>query len=573
MPEQYSIEEFGQKIKERYPEYQNIDNKQLGQKMLEKYPEYSDRVNLQPSSQTKSSPSTNYSSNSSSSSTKSDGFLKSMVKNIAKPFSEVGTSIYNVGSSIKSLASGDVQGAAQELDKTRNIPFLGETKPAFTSSDVSTGYLPPVKKMTGYGAEIASTIAPVGKIGTGGKALLQGAGKFGLMSGVGELGSQLENNQEINPGKILESAVIGSAIPVVGRGASKVIKGLGNVSAELLGKTTGTSADVIKEAFNNPNVIKFARQAGTKGSAGLQQQALEEAEKGLKQIVQKRGNEYVANLERIKISGQEVQQILDNTRNGAKQLLSDFDIKLQEGKKLNNLNFDNSTITKNKEIVQKAFNDVMSWRDTSAAGMDRLKKRLTQYANDIPATERGGAHNFVMDLKDSVDKGLKESVPGYREMTTKYAESSQLIGDIEKALSLKDNASKDTAIRKLMSTVRDNNDLRKEFVDVLSGVSGSDIRGKLAGSALSPGLASGLAGKLATGSLVGGGAATLLSPSIVPLLISYFASSSPRLVGEVTSLLGRVTKPMIRANKFSPQIQNSLRVLLQRSLSEDNSSL
>ena len=129
MPEQYSIEEFGQKIKERYPEYQNIDNKQLGQKMLEKYPEYSDRVNLQPSSQTKSSPSTNYSSNSSSSSTKSDGFLKSMVKSIAKPFSEVGTSIYNVGSSIKSLASGDVQGAAQELDKTRNIPFLGETKP------------------------------------------------------------------------------------------------------------------------------------------------------------------------------------------------------------------------------------------------------------------------------------------------------------------------------------------------------------------------------------------------------------------------------------------------------------
>lgn len=39
-----SIEEFGKKLKEKYPQYNNIDDRELGLKMLEKHPEYKDRV-------------------------------------------------------------------------------------------------------------------------------------------------------------------------------------------------------------------------------------------------------------------------------------------------------------------------------------------------------------------------------------------------------------------------------------------------------------------------------------------------------------------------------------------------
>ena len=39
-----TIEEFGQLIKQKYPQYQNINDKELGLKMIEKYPEYKDRV-------------------------------------------------------------------------------------------------------------------------------------------------------------------------------------------------------------------------------------------------------------------------------------------------------------------------------------------------------------------------------------------------------------------------------------------------------------------------------------------------------------------------------------------------
>jgi uncharacterized protein Yka (UPF0111/DUF47 family) len=39
-----TIEEFGRKIKEKYPQYQNIDDAELGRKMLDKYPQYQSRV-------------------------------------------------------------------------------------------------------------------------------------------------------------------------------------------------------------------------------------------------------------------------------------------------------------------------------------------------------------------------------------------------------------------------------------------------------------------------------------------------------------------------------------------------
>lgn len=40
------VNEFASKIKEKYPEYKDVDNKLLTQKMIEKYPEYKDKVSL-----------------------------------------------------------------------------------------------------------------------------------------------------------------------------------------------------------------------------------------------------------------------------------------------------------------------------------------------------------------------------------------------------------------------------------------------------------------------------------------------------------------------------------------------
>ena len=41
-----SIDEFAEKIKSKYPEYQDMDNLELATKIIEKYPEYADQVDL-----------------------------------------------------------------------------------------------------------------------------------------------------------------------------------------------------------------------------------------------------------------------------------------------------------------------------------------------------------------------------------------------------------------------------------------------------------------------------------------------------------------------------------------------
>ena len=95
-----------------------------------------------------------------------------MAKGYVRPFAEVGTSAYNAVSSIDKLLQGDVQGADQELRKKRNIPLLGETKPAVTGDETLGESL---KKQVGYGADIASTL-----IGGGGASQVakQGGKQF-----------------------------------------------------------------------------------------------------------------------------------------------------------------------------------------------------------------------------------------------------------------------------------------------------------------------------------------------------------------------------------------------------------
>lgn len=504
---------------------------------------------------------------------KSDGFFKGLAKSIVKPFAETATAGYNALSATGNLLSGDVEGANKALETKRDLPFMGETKPAFTGQE---GFGEGVKKMAGYGAEMASTIAPIGEIGLGAKALAKGAGRMALQAGVGTAGHELENKGTIDPTEVAKSAALGAAIPVGLRGVSKTIKGAGKVAAEGFGRSTGAGTESIKEAFKNPNVIKFSRQAGKEGGvASLQREALEGAREGLEKIIEKRGAKYRADLERVTketpivrnaIGEHPMEKVINGARDKARKLMDDYGLNVvvdDVGKPID-LGFDQSTITQNKEIVKKALKDVLMWEDNTPAGLDTLKKRLSQFKNDIPPSETGGAKNFIQQLHDSVRSGLNEQVPGYKEMTKSYAEASDLIDEIKNTLSLKDTAREETAAKKLMSSMRDNNELRKDFVELLTKESGQDIIGKVAGSQLAQIMPKGIAGA-ATGLALGH-----FVPASVPVAMTYLAASSPRLVNEFVSILGQVTPQMIKANKFSEPIRNKLITLLTRSISESD---
>lgn len=513
------------------------------------------------------------------SSEKQDGFFKGLAKSIAKPFAETATSGYNTLAAAGNLLSGDVEGADKALEAKRDLPFMGETKPSFTGKE---GFGEGVKKMAGYGAEMASTVAPVGKIGLGAKALAKGAGRMALQAGVGTAGRELEDKGTIDPTEVAKSAAIGAAIPVGLRGVSSAGKTVLKAAGEALGGTTGAGSASIMEAFKNPNVMKFARSASEEGGASsLQRQALEDAHKGLKQIIEKRGTKYRADLERVTketpmprnaIGEHPMEIVVNSARDKARKLMDEYGLNtvVDEVGKPIDLGFDGSTITQNKEVVKKALKDVLYWQENTPAGLDKLKKRLSQFKKDIPSSETGGAKNFIQQLHDSVSDGLKEQVPGYREMTKSYSEASDLIDEVESTLSLKDTTKEETAVKKLMSSMRDNNELRKDFVDLLSAESGQDITAKMAGSQLASIAPKGLAKTLFGPGLAAGGTASALSPSSIPMLVTYIAASSPRLMGELTNVLGQVSKPAIKANQFSAPVRNKLLNLLQQTLSQEN---
>jgi len=63
-------------------------------------------------------------------------------------------------------------------------------------------------------------------------------------------------------------------------------------------------------------------------------------------------------------------------------------------------------------------------------------------------------------------------------------EMSELITDLEKAFSIKNKSSVDTAIRKLTRALGSNNEFRENLLDKLEDLSGREITQQIAGSEL-----------------------------------------------------------------------------------------
>ena len=547
-----TIEQFGQEVKKKYPQYQDVPDAELGQQVIEKYPQYQRALSVDkpssvsPEEESKKKP--------------------NILQGLAKPFLRTATNVLNVAEGASKLATG--KPLAGVATRSRDFGFLGkDIRPVGVSDE---GQLKDVggfaKDVIGTGAEIASYAAPAGVLGKAAPLASKVASglKAGATAGsLGAFGQGLQQDQSF--GKTLGQTALGATLggvtggvlPAVGAVAGKTVKTIGNLGAEVLGRTTGAGEAAIKEAYSNPAVVKFARQAGKEGPEGLMTQALEDAQKGLKQLKKTRGGEYTADLAKIKLNKSQLDDIIFDARETARDLLSSTGVKIKEGKLLNTLDFADSTIERGQGTVQKSFNDVMRWTDVTPAGLDKLQKKLSQHLDEIPVTERGGAFNFVLELKNAVSNKLKANVPGYQQMTSKYHEASDLIDEIQRALSLKDTAAKDTAVRKLMSTMRQNNELRKAMLEVLGKAGGSDISGKIAGATLAPSVPRGLTGALAPTTTTLGGVTAFLNPVTIPYMLFYLASASPRLVAEAVALLGKVKGPTIPF-VIRKQLQNLL---------------
>ena len=195
-------------------------------------------------------------------------------------------------------------------------------------------------------------------------------------------------------------------------------------------------------------------------------------------------------------------------------------------------------------VLEDMKKKVDDWKNSDPAeyhtpeGMDALKQTLYESFGKL-AREEKTAYAAGKQVYDSVKSEIGKQAPTYAQVMKGYSESSDLINEIERTLSLGDKASADTAMRKLQSLMRNNVNTnygqRVSLAQELSKAGGIDLMPALAGQAMNSLTPRGLQGasNVPTAYLAYGAGGPALAAADV-------LSSSPRVVGETAYKYGQM---------------------------------
>ncbi|MDP1702577.1 MAG: hypothetical protein Q8L53_16690 [Aestuariivirga sp.] len=195
-----------------------------------------------------------------------------------------------------------------------------------------------------------------------------------------------------------------------------------------------------------------------------------------------------------------------------------------------------------KEVGKSIDEWKKNFPNPTAEDFDRLKIKIDNLKPNW-TQETGDQGRIIATMYNAVKNEIMAKEPTYAKTMKAYEESKAVQTEIEQALSLKKKSSKDAALRKLQSVLRDNANTnygsRVDNVKKLQATGAApNIMPKLAGQSLKSMAPRGLS-KLATTGLLGG---AMFQPQLLGLL----PFTSPRLVGELTHLLGRAKPKSVR---------------------------
>lgn len=329
-----------------------------------------------------------------------------------------------------------------------------------------------------------------------------------------------------NPAATTTGAALGALGPVVGAG----IESQGpKLIPEILGRTTGAGAKSIREALVNPTPDLVDAMRGNISEGDI----LSNFKDALQNVKNTRASNYQTALAQIPQNMTlDITPIVSNL--GAQ--LQKFGVKVTQ----NGLDFSRSTLDRTAQAdVESVFKDVGDWGnqagDLSPAGVDTLKRRIgNMYSIN------GDARALIQSVKKSAN-GVLSNVPGYADMTKGYESASRFLDGL-KDLSL-ESKNPGTAIRKLSTSLRQNNDYREVLTDALNQYSGVDLKGQLAGLALSKPGPQGLAGAGAGLEVL----AALSHGALTPAAVVGMVSASPRLMGELMVAMSK-TAPLLKSS-------------------------
>ncbi len=388
----------------------------------------------------------------------------------------------------------------------------------------------------------ASVLGDAASILMGGGAAISKIGHIGKAPKVKTTGDTISKTaQYVDPLSLTAKAIggtgyLGSQVAKHGAG---VASGVGTIPLEQAYKA-GIRGGDIQEMF----------MANLKGDIPMDH-ALEIAKSSLDKMKMQKQEQYRKNQE--------------NWKGDTSQLsFNDIDKALAKAKGM--VGFKGQTLNNvAKNILDELRNTIAEWKKLdpetyhTPEGMDALKQQVWSKMENIDFNNNR-ANAVAKHVYHSIKNTIAKQSPSYSKAMKEYTESSELINEIQKALSLGDKASVDTALRKLQSLMRDNVNTnygnRLGLAKKLEEAGGTEFMPGLAGQTLKQVEPRGLA--RATTLPTAGGAA-LYDPLAG---ITALGLSSPRLTGTTANLAGQIMGKAKKARDKVPVTDEGMRGLL-----------
>jgi hypothetical protein len=295
-----------------------------------------------------------------------------------------------------------------------------------------------------------------------------------------------------------------------------------NLAAETFGKTTGAGGGTLKAAFQsgqewNP---EFWKNFTNKKDFGA---VIEDAKAGLARMKQDRNAKYLEN--KSQYANDATILKFDDIDNAVSDFNKSTQVKGAAGSVASKL--DEAEVPKIQQI-----NDIVAeWKSKpdlhTVEGLDALKQRIQAVYPDNP--KQSQVQRAVTQISNAVRDTIKKQAPGYSDAMKGYSEMSDTIQELEKALSLGDKASVDTAVRKMQSLTRNN--VTTAYGNRLKLASelekyGANVVPAVAGQALSEWTPRGIQGSISPATIGSAGYYGGLEGAAAAA-----AASSPKLVG------------------------------------------
>lgn len=343
--------------------------------------------------------------------------------------------------------------------------------------------------------------------------------------------SLIDGNTE-NAGK---AAGIAAALPpglkLAGEAGRMVNRGAGGLVKHTLGMTTGTGAESISAAYNAGKNKSVAFLDNMRGNVPFDD-VVNDAKSALGRMREARAADYRSGM-------------VDISKD--KSIIPFQPIEAAVRKIGQMGSYKGQQINKNAAgTVDDLIATVDNWRGLNPAeyhtpeGLDALKQSI----GDIRDTTQYGtaARRAADEVYNAVKNQITAQAPTYAKVMKDYSEASSLLKEIESGLSVGPNKSRDAAVRKLQSLMRNNAQTnygnRLNLARQLEQQGGADIMPAIAGQSMNALTPRGMTGSIQKGGALVTAGATQGASIIPTMLVAPF--SSPRIVGESLYGVGRL---------------------------------